>query len=1299
MRHNDTHQSIVVMGDAERVDSVRQALPHTEFTIISAADAHEAIQLYESSAPDFIMLASDSPGIDGLTIARRIRAGGGPQPFILMWLPVWTGDAVREALQAGADDCITHPIEPELLHRRLRNLMHNLAYHQAIKQREHEYDRLMLALSESSAAINSSLELETILARILQAVENVVSADSSNVMFIDDEGYALIKLHHSNRKRDILENAALGLNIKKTDALKWICEQKRALLIPNVRDFEGWVMTREDDWIRCYMGAPLMEDGRVIGFINLNGAQVNQFNERHLQYLQAFAAQASIAIHNARLYGQVQDHAAELERRVMERTAQLSSMNQSLQQQMDARQRIEKALAEERNLLRALINGLPDQIYVKDLESRFTLANAITKRRMPPKMRNRSIIGLTDFDIYPEHQAQQWYEEEQRIFETGIPVYNRETQWIDEDTGRKRTLLVSKLPLYDHKAQIYALLGINRDITDLRQAEDDLAHIIASANCLLWYADVIWRDGEFHWDTHITSESAARRFMPLAMEVGQSYESAWNQAIFPEDMAGLRKHTDAALLEGATSYAYEARIRRADGHPRWLLFDVQITQLREAHWSLVGVCTDITSRRTLEEILRQSNELLERRVQTRTAELAATAEQLRESEEKYRTLTNQLPVGIYRVNAEYKVQYANKALAQMLGIDEPEKLIGDSAHLYWLNSEASHAHIMRRLPPPNVARQDEFQLLRRDGHLIWVRHTWHALYDEDGHLLSIDGSLEDITTRKLAQLSEYEQRTFAEALAEAAANLNSTLELDDLLDRIMEQISRVMPQHESDEIILLEDPNIANIIRFRRITPEGVETTPYQASFELSLIPNLEYMRDFARSRIVTDALEDSTWKLVPGTEWIRSFVGVPILSDGEVIGFINLSSKQPNVFDDKDAARLMAFANQVGIAIKNARLYARVQRAAQDLRMQVEERTEALSRQTALLNTILNAMSEGVIYYDANRQPVFSNRSMSELTGLSETGFFSFDVVDRMFVQERNAAEDVRLNIRNAFARNENWQGEVRLRRRSGEEFDASLSVTRVFGIDQSSRGSVAVLRDISSEKEMEEQRRRFIAYASHELRTPITNLSTRLYLMRKQPERIQDHMQVMESVITRMKQLTEDLLDLSRIEKRALTLNRRVVNLNELVNEITQLEVPEAALKNISLAAVLPDAPVYVSIDTARMWRVLVNLVTNAINYTERGGEITLEVQREQGRAKIMVSDTGTGIAPDILPDIFKLFVRGKIDNSGSGLGLTIVRELVELHGGTIHVESELDKGTTFTIWLDAEPEPPQDEPKGTP
>jgi signal transduction histidine kinase len=228
-------------------------------------------------------------------------------------------------------------------------------------------------------------------------------------------------------------------------------------------------------------------------------------------------------------------------------------------------------------------------------------------------------------------------------------------------------------------------------------------------------------------------------------------------------------------------------------------------------------------------------------------------------------------------------------------------------------------------------------------------------------------------------------------------------------------------------------------------------------------------------------------------------------------------------------------------------------------------------------------------------------------------------------------------------------------------------------------------LLRDISQEKALEEQKNRFVANASHELRTPLTNIKTRVYLIRKQPELFEKHLSIIDNSIDRMSGLIEDLLDLSRFERGIIPLHRVQTHLQHLIEDVIYTQEAEALSKNIRLASTLPDMPIWVSVDTKRITQVITNLLINAINYTGENGNILIKVEATEQEVTLSIQDNGIGIAPEQIPHIFEPFFRATTGKAtGTGLGLAIAKEIIELHEGSIWVESTLNEGSIFKIKL---------------
>ncbi|MBC7869856.1 MAG: GAF domain-containing protein, partial [Chitinophagaceae bacterium] len=544
----------------------------------------------------------------------------------------------------------------------------------------------------------------------------------------------------------------------------------------------------------------------------------------------------------------------------------------------------------------------------------------------------------------------------------------------------------------------------------------------------------------------------------------------------------------------------------------------------------------------------------------------------------------------------------------------------------------------------------------------------------------------DITERKKAEQAEREQRMLAEALGDAAAALSSSLDLDNVLDRILHYVARVMPQHEISAVMLIEDGIHVRVVRQNEYGNHPTTTTSTNQKFYLDSLPELRFIFETDRPIAVTDTQDAPNLTGIVSSRAVHSYVAAPIHAEGRVIGFVYLGSSRGGQFTDDHARWLLAFTNQAGIAIQNARLYEAIRQNAVDLRQRVAERTAELENERSQLRATLDAMTEGVIYRNSNGEPIYINESLFKLTGYAAEDWagdtFQFMAVDKT---RQDAEQIFRVISENVIERGI-WRGEMKIKRKDGEIFDASIVTTLVKGAEsQSNHGAVTVMRDISQEKRLESQKSRFIATASHELRTPLTNIKTRLYLLSKQPEKLEGHLEILEAVTDRMRKLVEDLLDVSRFQHGTIVLKRKPAILQNLVEREIHIQQPEAQKKGINLTARWPNVPIKVSIDESRMNQVITNLLTNAINYTPLGGKIEVWMEIDSaGGVFIHIQDTGIGIPNDLLPSIFQPFVRGSDYEGGTGLGLSITREIVELHDGIISVTSELGVGTCFSVWL---------------
>ena len=223
----------------------------------------------------------------------------------------------------------------------------------------------------------------------------------------------------------------------------------------------------------------------------------------------------------------------------------------------------------------------------------------------------------------------------------------------------------------------------------------------------------------------------------------------------------------------------------------------------------------------------------------------------------------------------------------------------------------------------------------RESERVWSAAEIEALK-------SAAGALGAFLTRQAAEAAEREQRALAEALRDTAAVLNSTLDLDEVLDRILADVDHVVP-HDSADIMLIEAGE-AQIVRHRDLLGRVAVSDMLSVHFTVADVADLRRMLETAQPAMIEDTLVEPGWMPRPETRWIRSLVGAPILIKGQVIGFITLDKAQPGFYNLAHAERLQAFAHQAGLAIENARLYASIRQHAEELELRVVDRTRELA-------------------------------------------------------------------------------------------------------------------------------------------------------------------------------------------------------------------------------------------------------------------------------------------------------------------------------------------------------------------
>jgi signal transduction histidine kinase/ActR/RegA family two-component response regulator len=227
---------------------------------------------------------------------------------------------------------------------------------------------------------------------------------------------------------------------------------------------------------------------------------------------------------------------------------------------------------------------------------------------------------------------------------------------------------------------------------------------------------------------------------------------------------------------------------------------------------------------------------------------------------------------------------------------------------------------------------------------------------------------------------------------------------------------------------------------------------------------------------------------------------------------------------------------------------------------------------------------------------------------------------------------------------------------------------------------------------KEDDERKNRFLAILSHELRNPLNPIRSAVAVLRQpglEAQQAHHAREIIDRQVTHLARLLDDLLDVSRITQNRVSLARKRVDVSEAAATALEAARPQVEASGQELSVLLPEQPLLIDADSTRLTQIISNLLNNASKYTDAGGRIALEVAREGGEAVIRVRDSGVGVEAGELERVFDLFSRVKSPHNesvgGLGIGLALVKSLVELHGGRVSAMSEgLGRGSTFTVRL---------------
>ena len=357
------------------------------------------------------------------------------------------------------------------------------------------------------------------------------------------------------------------------------------------------------------------------------------------------------------------------------------------------------------------------------------------------------------------------------------------------------------------------------------------------------------------------------------------------------------------------------------------------------------------------------------------------------------------------------------------------------------------------------------------------------------------------------------------------------------------------------------------------------------------------------------------------------------------------------------------------------------IERSVEQISVKLADYFEKLSGEKGKLAGLLSNMQEGVLAVDPRGRIMFANRKICDIFGASE-------------------ADVTGLTVRSAFRNNEAADAVDRALAVPGESEDIEMelySPDRSFfsvhagplnGEKGEFIGVICVFYDLTKIKELERYRSEFIANVSHELKTPLTIIrnyvETLLGGAIDDSSHNREFLQKIEKNALSLAGLIDDIIELSRLETSRRKKEAGIVDISSLAHKCVETLSTKTSRKNIKIEVECEKC--VISGSSEHIYRAILNLVDNAVNYTEDGGKIRISCATEENGCRLSVSDTGIGIPKESIPRIFERFYRVDAarsrDTGGTGLGLSIVKHIAELHGGSVSVQSEPGKGSVFTL-----------------
>jgi PAS domain S-box-containing protein len=638
---------------------------------------------------------------------------------------------------------------------------------------------------------------------------------------------------------------------------------------------------------------------------------------------------------------------------------------------------------------------------------------------------------------------------------------------------------------------------------------------------------------------------------------------------------------------------------------------------------------------------------------------------------------------------------ASVTTADVYGLLPGETIASSSAGFRLVHPEDRdrHTSTVRAAVARGEGFHSEFRIIRPiDGRVAWLEERSHVITDSRSGVTHMVGLVMDVSERKNAEL----------ALRRNEERARFLVRLDDKL-RIMSDpaemsgaAARLLAEHfKCDRALYVEvdadedkcsvtgeySPNLPSILGIYRISEYGAD-----------YIATVRANRPYVEHDTTRNSLSVQEREAFAALQ-IGSFISAPLFKGGRLVAIFVVHAQQPRTWREEEIEDVALVASRCWESIERARV-ARALAASED--------RLALSVESAELGTFYCPMPLG---------PIVWNKKCKEHFWLPVDAEIDFD---RFYsILHADDRQRTREAVERAVFHREPYDieyrtvapdGRIRWVRAKGRAFyDAGGKPTRFDGVtlditelkiaEQRREELFAAERSAREQAEhVSRMKDEFLATLSHELRTPLNAILGWSLILNRSPLDSDDAKQGLAAIERNARaqtQMIEDLLDMSRIISGKVRLDVQKTLLADVVAQAVQSVRPSAEVKGVRLITVLDPHAGPIAGDAGRLQQVVWNLLTNAIKFTHKGGKVQIVLERVNSHLELSVADDGEGIDPAFLPHVFERFRQADASTTrrhgGLGLGLNIVKQLVELHGGSVRVKSPgPGKGSTFTMTL---------------